>query len=955
MQRVISGENMNKYLLMAVAFLSFAACSKAERINGTYVALAPSNLLVEDNLNPLNVHNTTPKLTWYSNVKKQHAYHVQVASSEQDLLAGQADLWNSGKVIDQRSVNIAYMGKALVSNQKAVWRVRVWPEGAEQPGQWSEPQFWEMGLLDESDWQAKWLQVKTRTVADLTNHAMDWMQYAAFVHPNIQEKTPKAKYEKQLGVVEQLKDQPTASLFRHSFSLNQNKKIVKAKLHSTAGGYYEIFLNGKKVDDRLMDPGQTDFDKRILYNTDEVSALLQGDQNTIAVHLGSGWYDENIAFSKWVNPDAAKKNAVKRTLSFGQPTFIAQLDIRYEDGSTQLVTSNEQWLSHPSPILKEGVFSGELYDANKEIADWNRNTSNKNLIGWQPVEVLNESPTARLEPQLLPPIRAIKALTPVKVYQPRENVWVLDFGQNFTAVPTVNLKKLGLKAGQAIHLRYGEWADIYGNLSQKSGGGAPLLKQVDTYIASGNDADTWTPVFTWHGFRYVELTGIDSKPALDVVVGHLVRSDVEIVGEFKSSDPLINRIHDLALWSYEGNLMALPMDCPIRERAGWTGDAHAALITGNYNYNLQKFWQKYLGDFETSAYIAPAVVPGKRSHGGNYDWAVAEVIIAWEHYRHHGDVQVLSEQYESMIEFMTAAESKLDNNLLRIGYGDWCDPVFKPGDTRKRCNPQHTSPTITSSAFVAHGADLMAKMSLLLNKPEKAKHFQALFKRMTAQFNKEFYNSDTGHYGSQTADAIALRFGIAPENIRQSVADALNKDVLEKWQGHGSIGALGQTYVYRALSDYGYGDTAFGIFTAEGYPGYRFQLEELDATTLWERKGVWDPALDPKRQNPPGRSLNHPFHSGYDGWFYEGLGGIRPLGDNSGYQHFALSPVFPKDLDWVEVSYKTGYGKIKSNWMRNGGSVTWQFEVPNNTSATVSLPDRATQVYEAGVYELIVR
>jgi len=209
MQRVISGENMNKYLLMAVAFLSFAACSKAERINGTYVALAPSNLLVEDNLNPLNVHNTTPKLTWYSNVKKQHAYHVQVASSEQDLLAGQADLWNSGKVIDQRSVNIAYMGKALVSNQKAVWRVRVWPEGAEQPGQWSEPQFWEMGLLDESDWP------------------MDWMQYAAFVHPNIQEKIPNAKYEKQLGVVEQLKDQPTASLFRHSFSLNPTKKIVK--------------------------------------------------------------------------------------------------------------------------------------------------------------------------------------------------------------------------------------------------------------------------------------------------------------------------------------------------------------------------------------------------------------------------------------------------------------------------------------------------------------------------------------------------------------------------------------------------------------------------------------------------------------------------------------------------------------------------------------------------------
>ncbi|AWB68899.1 alpha-rhamnosidase [Saccharobesus litoralis] len=947
---------MKKLIFIVLTVVGLAACSnselKQESASSKIHSTPPSHLLVEDNVNPLNVHQPKPRLSWYANVKMQTAYQVRVASSEALLAKGQADLWDSGKVDSSVSVNIAYQGKTLTANQKAVWQVRVWSSDSHQASAWSAPSFWEMGLITQSDWQAQWLQVKDRTVAKVTPARLEWMHYAANVHSAITELPPKHKLETQWGVVEQLKAQPTASLFRHSFNVDANKPISKAKLHSTAGGYYEIFINGQKVDDRLADPGQTDFDKRILYNTDEVSQLLDKGQNTIAVHLGSGWYDENIAFSKWSNPDAQKGKRKQKTLSFGQPKFIAQLDVTYADGTRQTIASNQEWLSHPSPILKEGLFSGELFDANNVVKDWSRNTQTKNLANWQPVEVLQQWPTQRLEPQLLPPIRAVKKVTPIKIYQPRDKVWVFDFGQNFTGIPTINLAKLSLTAGQAINLRYGEWADIDGNLSQKSGGGAPLLKQVDTYIASGKDASSWSPTFTWHGFRYMEITGLTSKPALDAVYGHLVRSDVEIVGQFKSANPLVNRIHDMALWSYEGNLMAVPMDCPIRERAGWTGDAHAALITGNYNYDMENFWQKYLGDFATSSHIAPAVVPGKRSHGGTYDWAVAEVIIAWEHYRHHGDLKVIEQQWDSMVEYMDAAESQLTDNLLRKGYGDWCDPVRVPGMTRKRCNPEYTLPTMTTSGFLAHGAELMAKMSALLNKPQQAQHYQALFERIAGQYHKEYYNPETGHYGSQTADAMALQFGITPPALRQSVADALNKDVLENWKGHGSIGALGQTYVYRALSDYGYGDTAYGIFTAKGYPGYQWQFDKLKATTLWERKGVWDPEKDPEGRNPAGRSLNHPFHSGYDGWFYEGLGGIRPLGDNPGYQHFALAPVFPKSLDWVETSYKTGYGKIVSNWKRVGNKIEWQFTVPNNTTAQVTVAGKPPKVYQAGQYSL---
>lgn len=937
-------------VLMFVSIVSGCESNKQESPSN----LAASNLLVEGNVQPLNVHRLMPNLSWYSNVKSQAAYQIQVASSDVLLEQNKPDLWDSGKVSDRRSVNVAYQGKPLSVGDVAYWRVRVWASDTEQPNEWSKVNFWEMGLIVKADWQAKWLQVAKQETAKITPAVNQWMRFAA----NLEDKRiKKSKRKTQERVLEQLKVSPTAVLFRNQFTIQSNKKIAKARLHSTAAGYYELYLNGKNIDDRIMDPGQTDFDKRILYNTDDVQSFLTEGQNTIAVHLGSGWYDEDIAFSKWTNPDAKEGSKTKRSLSYGQPTFIAQLEITFEDGTKQIIVSDENWLSHKSPILKEGVFSGELYDANLEIKGWNEST-NLNLNNWEKVTVLNQWPTKQLEPQMLPPIKAVKEVKPVEVFNPEPKVWVFDFGQNFTGIPTVDIKKLGLKKGQAIYFRYAEWVNSKNQISQKSGGGAPLLKQVDGYIASGDETETWTPIFTWHGFRYVEVRGLDDAPSLDSITAHLVRSNVEIVGQFKSSDPLVNKVHDMALWGYESNLMALPMDCPIRERAGWTGDAHAALITGNYNYNMDKFWDKYLGDFQTSAHIAPAVVPGKRSHGGKLDWAAAEIMIAWEHYRHHGNEQLLFEQFESMVEYMNAGESQLDNSMIRNGYGDWCDPVVTRGPHRinGRCASERTTPTLTSSALFAHTANLMSKISAVLNKPAQQKHYSDLFNQISARFNQELFNEESNSYGSQTADSMAIMFGIAPKEKHAAIAKVINDDVVNKWKGHASVGALGQTYLYRALSDFGHADTAFNIFKAEGYPGYSYLINELNATTLWERKGGFIPgSMSGGYENEPGRSLNHPFHSGYDGWFYEGLGGIRPMVDTVAYQDFELAPLFVSGLDSVEVSYKTGYGEIQSSWKREGNKVTWNFTVPNNSTAYVTLPtldQNDPKKYYAGQYSL---
>lgn len=944
-----------------VVCLGIMSCSSDTAINIKADDIKASNLLVEGMIRPLNVHNSSPRFSWHANVVTQSAYQIQVASSKDALLAGYGDLWDSGKVVTRQSLNISYQGKKLESSSTAYWRIRVWSEQTDTAYQWSDITHWEMGLIQPQDWQGQWIQVEKQDVAEINEPVKNWMQYAANIHEHANDPLSVSKRATQERVYKQLTVQPTASLFRRDFVTPKHKTIVKARLHSTAAGYYEIFLNGKKVDDRIADPGQTDYDERILYNTDDVLSFLASGDNVIAVHLGSGWYDEDIAFSKWNNPDATSDSKPSRSLAYGQPKFIAQLELIFADGSKQIVASDQNWLSHASAVLKEGLFSGELFDANLAIKQWNTVAKPQNIDDWKPVQVVTDWPTKSLEPQLLPPIRAVQELTVQKIYQPKDKVWVLDFGQNFTGFPTLHLDKLNLRPGQSINLRYAEWADIDGNISQKTGGGAPLLKQVDTYVASDisnqSQSNSWTPVFTWHGFRYVEITGLDSAPSLDAISAHLVRSDVARVGIFTSSNSLVNRIHDMALWSYESNLMAVPMDCPIRERAGWTGDAHAALITGNYNYNMKNFWDKYLGDFKTSKHIAPAVVPGKRSHGGKFDWAAAEVMIAWEHYRHYGDLQLLASQYDSMMEYMIAGEAILENGLVRndrYSYGDWCDPVREPGMTRKRCNSQHTPPVKTTSALFAHSANIMGKISALLSKPDKAVHFSRLFDTISQQYHEEFYNSETSSYGSQTANSMALQFDMVPYDLRQSVADALNKDVVESWNGHSSVGAIGQTYLYKSLSDYGYGDTAFNIFTAQGYPGYQWQFDNLNATTLWERKGVLDPSLDPERRNAPGRSLNHPFHAGYDGWFYEGLGGIRLLEDSVGYQDFELRPVFPSSLDYAEVSYTTGYGQIKSQWERQGNQVTWKFRVPQNSTAVVNVVGQEKTLYESGEHKLVI-
>ncbi len=870
----------------------------------------PFFLEVEGQVHPLGVGRDAPRLSWRSVVESQSAYEIEVATTADLLKQNAPDLWSSGRIEDGRSVEIQYRGRALQSRQQAFWRVRIWAHGEESPGEWSKIGHWQMALLDSSDWQAAWVTSPIFPAAEETAGMTRWLNLTA-ADPQFRNS------ERIADTKRRLRDVRPATYFRKAFTVT--KPVKSARLYSTSAGYSEFFLNGEKIGDRVLNPAQTDFDKRIYYDVDDLTDQLRQGEQVLGVHLGNGFYAERTAFGL-------------DKLFYGEPAAIAQLEITYDDGSIQTIATDGSWYARPSPILKNGVYSGEYFDARERVASWN-DVGLEGLGDWRRAGVLTDSPTQALVPAEMPPVRRVTEVKPKALLNPEPGVWTIDMGQNFTGLPTIEMSRLGLVEGQTVLLRYAEWADADGKVGMNSGGGAPRTKQVDAYVSDGSDAEPWSPSFTWHGFRYIEISGIDGPPPLDAITAHLTRTDIKRIGHFSSSDPLLNRIHQTALWSFETNMVSVLSDCPIRERNGWTGDAHAVIQMASYNFDMGPFLDKFLGDFRTTDFISPAIVPGRRTHSGKVDWAAAEVFLTWEHYLHTGDASVIERQYDSLLDYVAYVENAMDDDRVTDPfhyYGDWCDALPELGMERPlgRCASFSTPGDLTATALMARVFKQMSDMAKLLGHSKDAAVFEQRFVDVSAAFNRAYYQDERTGYGSQTANAMALQFGIAPIDQRNAIAAAMAADVRDKWDGHASVGALGQTWLYPALSDAGYDDTAFGIFKADGPPGYSYLFDTLDGTTLWENITGYVP--DGKQ---PGRSLNHPFKGGYDAWFYSGLGGINPDPQAPGYKRFFLNPKFPTDLDQVQVSLETGYGIIRSAWKREGGEIIWDVEVPPNTSA----------------------
>lgn len=866
--------------------------------------LKPMNLRCEYQVNPLGIDEARPRLSWAlessDRGQVQTAYRVIVAGTEEKLAADTGDLWDSGLVKSNQSVGIEYAGKPLRSGQRVWWKVRVWDK-RDQPAGYSEPAWWEMALLSPDDWTGQWI---CRDEPDPTSD-------------------------------EDLYKENPAPLLRKEFKLNG--EVRQARVYVTGLGYYELHLNGRKVGDHVLDPGWTAYGKRVLYSTYDVTDLLREGNNAVGAILGNGWYNP-LPLRMWghINP--------REHLTIGRPRLILQLNIEYEDGSRQSVVTDPTWKVGNSPILKNSIYLGEVYDARAEQAGWDSPGFDDSK--WQP-PVQAEGELGPLQAQFCPPIRATRTVKPAKITEPKPGVFIFDMGQNFAGWVSMTV---AAPAGTAIKLRYGELLCLDGTLNVMTsvcgqiktagigGPGAPeVAYQSDTYITKGGGPERYTPRLTFHGFRYVEVTGLPSAPTLDMLEGHALNSDVATAGSFSCSNELFNRIQKMIHWTQLSNMFSVQSDCPHRERFGYGGDILACGETALLNFDMSRFYAKTVRDLHDSVRpnggfteTAPFVGIADSGFGegsGPIEWGTAHPLLLWQLYQYYGDKRLMEEQYDAAAKWIELLKSKAVDNIIDNGLGDHETLVPK-------------MVPLTGTAFYYYNVYLMSRIAELLGRKEDAAAYGKLAGQIRDTFNSKFLDAQTGVYasGTQCCQSTALFMELVPEQSRKTVLDALIKDITETHKGHLSTGIFGTRFMLMALSDLGRADVAYTIANQKTFPGWGHMLEN-GATTLWEHWEFSDNVF----------SHNHPMFGSVGEWFVKYLAGICPDPQAVGFDRIILQPRPVANLTWAKGRYDSIRGPIVSDWRIEGGDFHWKVTIPPNTTATVHIPARSpNSVTEGG-------
>jgi len=817
--------------------------------------------------NPLGVDVAQPRLSWKLQSRwrgqRQTAYQILVAGSEKMLKEDRADLWDSGKVTSDQSVHVVYAGRPLASRTPCYWKVRVWDaDGKTSP--FSEVGTWDMGLLTPQDWKAQWISAPGRD----------------------EDKGP----------------QP-APLFRKSFLLSETP--VSARVYICGLGYHELRLNGQKVGDHVLDPAFTRYDRRALYVVHDVTSQLKKGQNALGVILGNGWYNMHTR-CVWDFDKAPWRD---------RPVLRCQLEMTFADGSTKVVASDATWRVSTGPIVFDSIRNGETYDARLEIPNWDAGGFDD--TNW-PLAQVDAGPKGELRSQMMPPIKVTQTLRSAKITEPKPGVYVFDVGQNLAG--WARLKVSG-PAGTEVVMRYGERLNEDGTLDQREIGqhiktGKP---QTDTYILKGQGTEIWEPRFVYHGFQYVEVTGLPGKASLDMLEARVVHTAFDKAGSFECSNELFNRIQRNTLWSYVSNFHGYPTDCPHREKNGWTGDAHLAAETGLYNFDSAAAYAKWINDLydeQRDSGELPGIVPTSGwgyAWGNGPAWDSAYVLIPWYLYQYNGDTRVLAEHYERHKRYVDYLTSKAQNGIVSIGLGDWVPAKSK------------TPEKVTSTGYYYRDAVIVSKTAARLGKTEEARKYEDLADGIRDAFNREFFNKDTGLYagGTQTAMSCALTHGLVPPQEQERVLNNLVAMIKEN-DGFLAAGILGTKYLIDCLTAGGRADVVYGMATKTTYPSWGRWLEE-GATTLWEQ---WDGEA----------SRNHIMFGHISAWFYQVLGGIRLDPDAVGFKRFVIKPQLLGDVRWAKAEYESMYGTIRSNWEIRGGRFILKIAVPVNTTATVYVP-----------------
>ncbi len=876
------------YAISCFTLLSLTSCQENITLEKA------NNLTISEGFkNPIGFYNAKPTFSWQlpvaKNIKSQSAYQIIVASSK-DLLSSNPDLWNSEKQKSEQSTFVKYQGKKLKSRQKVYWQIRYWNQD-KQASDWSEINHFELGLLNNEDWQAKWAGLDT---------AKDSIK----------------------GVRKFLMHRP--QYLRKGFELSSD--VVSARLYITAKGVFDAYLNGKDISDDVMTPGWTPYNHRIETLTYDVTELLQTGKNALAVELASGWHSGRIS-----RLTALYDN-------FSSPKILCQLEIKMKDGSKQTFVSDTSWKGTTNgPIRLAGIYDGELYDANFEIPNWK--TTSFDDSNWELVQTETISKKVKLAPKRHQTVKNQLILKDVEIVSVDENSAVFNLKQNMVGVPKV---KVPMKKGDTLKIRFSEMLLKDNTFYTKNYRSA---KSTDYYIAAKDGMIEYTPKFTFHGFQFIELSGFDknAKPDTSWVQGVAQHSDFEKNGTFSSSHDKLNQLQSNITWGLRDNFFDIPTDCPQRdERLGWTGDAQVIAPTSLFNYDVHSFWTAWLQSLrenqsEHKNGMVPFIVPDVlQTRNGSSGWGDAAVIIPWDIYNATGDITVLEESYESAKKWVGYYQSKVKKQpfLPKMhSFSDWLQPY--PSKSGKLANRGDTPKDLIHAAFFAHSAHLVSKIASVLGKPEDEKKYKDLYKNIVNAFENAFFEEGkfTGEKQTQTSYLLGIYFDLFKPETKLKAQKYLLEEI-KNADYHLGTGFLGTPILPKVLDDMGQIDLMYKILFKETYPSWFYSINQ-GATTMWERWNSY--SIEEGYNSQPMNSLNHYAYGAIGQWMYERIAGLSAK--EPGYKKIKIAPVpNTKFVNSASASIETPYGQAISAWEIDKDTFTLNIVIPPNSSGEVHIP-----------------
>ena len=874
---------MKQFSMLITLFLMLCA-GLSDTINAAAPAVEVKYLKCEYRANPLGIDVVNPRLSWILESairgQRQSSWRVLVAAAPDNLKNDKGDIWDSGKVDSGESVNVEYGGKPLESGMSCWWKVMVWDKDG-KPSAWSEPARWTMGLLRKEDWKAEWI-------------GADWIRNNDGALP----------------------------LLRKKFSLGEIPESAFA--YVAAIGYYELYINGKKVDDYILTPGTSDMKKRVLYLTHDVSRYLKEGENVIALWLGRGWCTRLLS----------------KVTSEG-PLVMAQVEIKDKNGRSRQIVTDGTWKMQPSLIAPidtgtRGGFGGECYDAGKEIPDWNAVSFDDS--GWKPAKVFRPE-LDRIVAQRSQPDRIQDRITPASVKEVSPGEFLVDMGKNFSG--WFEMKFRNGAAGDTVRMEYGDKLFPDGTIQSYS--------QQDAYVFRGRGEERFRMRFNYHAFRWVRISGLAYTPSLSDITGLQIHTDYERVGEFSSSNELLNSIFEMVLHTYESlTLGSYIVDCPTRERSGYGGDAGTSMETGMHGFDVSAFYTKWLDDWkdtqDENGQIT-AIAPFSGTAGGGPAWGGFVVTLPWQLYLQYGDRRILEDCYPMIRKWVDFLESKTENGILQpyieIGQnslrwsflGDWVPPGRNQGNNRI---DEYTT-LFFNNLYYLYNIEVAERIASVLGKERDAATYRKRAEERKPLLHKEFFNADSNTYanGEQPYLAMPLLFGVTPEALSEKVMESLERDIMVTREGHLNTGMHGTYFMVKYLLGRSRNDLVYEIVNKKTYPGWGYMLEN-GATTSWEE---WN----------GDNSQIHDTHLSIGSWFINGPGGIRYDESNPGFRNVIIKPAYIEDLERASASYRSHYGVIRSSWRKSDGVVHLEITIPVNSSATVYVPaENESGVTEGG-------